>query len=324
MDLFDSGYFLTGLLKTFKMTKVAIAILNWQQAKLTQETISSIKRIKTPNFSYHIYLLDNGSLDNSYQILNRAYSKDKKVTLIHSPINLGFAAGNNYLINKIPLSIFKYVLMINNDVIVDSLFLKELVDTAKKHPKYSILGPKIYFAPGHEYHRNRYNSNEKGKVIWSAGGLIDWQNIYGSNRGIDEVDTGQFDFIDDQIDFLTGCAILIKSTILKKLNLFDNRYYMYLEDADLCQRAKKNNYQIAYVPKSIIWHINSGSSSAGSSLHDYFLTRNRILFAFKFSSLKTKLAIIRQSFSIIFNSKSTWQKKGVVDAFIGRWGRGSW
>ena len=306
------------------MTKVAIAILNWQQAKLTQETIASIKKIKTPNFSYHIYLLDNGSADDSYSVLHKAYSKDKQVTLIHSSTNLGFASGNNFLFKKIPLSLYKYVLMINNDVLVDSLFLKVLIDTAKKYPKFSLLGPKIYFAPGHEYHKHRYKNSEKGKVIWSAGGTIDWQNVYGSNRGIDEIDTGQYDKIDNQIDFLSGCAILIKVPVLKRLNYFDGRYYMYLEDADLCQQAKKNKYQIAYVPKSKIWHINSGSSSAGSSLHDYFLTRNRILFASKFTPLKTKLAILRQAFSIIFKSKSNWQKRGIVDAFIGRWGRGSW
>jgi hypothetical protein len=306
------------------MTKVAIAILNWQQSKLTQETISSLKKIKHPGFSYHIYLLDNGSADNSYSVLHKTYSKDKQITLLHSPTNLGFAAGNNYLFKKIPLSLYKYVLMLNNDVIVDSLFLKELIEVAKKHPKFSILGPKIYFAQGFEFHKNRYQPSDKGKVIWSAGGTMDWQNVYGSNRGIDQIDIGQYDYIDDKVDFLSGCAMLIKVNVLKKLQFFDNRYYMYLEDVDLCHKAKKQNFQIAYVPKSKIWHINSGSSSAGSSLHDYFLTRNRILFAFKFTPLKTKLAILRQAFSILFKSKSNWQKRGVVDAFIGRWGRGSW
>jgi len=104
----------------------------------------------------------------------------------------------------------------------------------------------------------------------------------------------------------------------------DDSYFMYLEDADYCQRAKSAGFGLIYYPKSVIWHLNSGSSSAGSALHDYFLTRNRLIFGYKYASLRTKLALARQSLKILFTSPSSWQKQAVKDFYLKNLGKGSW
>ena len=101
-------------------------------------------------------------------------------------------------------------------------------------------------------------------------------------------------------------------------------YFTYYEDADLCRRLLKCGYSYAYYPKSFIWHINSGSSSPGSPSHDYFLTRNRLLFGFRFANLKTKFALFRQSLYILLSSPSVWQKKAIIDYYLGNLNRGSW
>lgn len=304
------------------MTKIGIVVLNWKQPDLTISTIDSLVKIKTKNFKYKIFLIDNNSPDNSYQIFKQKYSSNSLIEIIKNNSNLGYV-GNNLGIKKAIKQKFDYVLLINNDVIVDPNFLEELVNGANLG--FDLVGPKIYFAPGYEYHLSRYSKKEQGSVIWSAGGQIDWQNIYGSNIGVDEVDIGQYDQNNDKIDFLTGCCLMINSKVFKKIGYLDEKYFMYLEDMEFCQRAKKNGYKLAYVYKSKIWHVNSGSSKSGGSLHDYFITRNRLYFGFKNASFKTKFALFRESIRQLLSPKSTdWKKKGILDFYFHKLNKGSW
>lgn len=304
------------------MTSIAIIVLNWKQPKLTLETIDSILKIKANSFKYKIFLVDNASPDDSVKIFKDTYSKNKQIEIIQTGANLGYV-GNNVGIKKALKDNFDRILLINNDVLVDPLFLQELISETKNG--YDLLGPKIYFAPHFEYHKDRYSKEEIGNVIWSAGGQMDWDNIYGSNIGVDEVDHGQRDQITTNLDFLTGCCLLISSKVFKKIGLLDEKFFMYLEDVDFCQRAKQAGFKLAYIPKSKIWHVNSGSSKSGGDLHDYFITRNRLLFGFRYAKAKTKFALFRESIRFLVNpSTSSWKKKAVVDFYFKKLGKGSW
>jgi len=304
------------------MTNIAIVILNWQQPQLTIDTIKSLSKIKFKNFNYQIFLLDNNSQDDSFTIFKKEFLNISHIKLIQTGNNLGYV-GNNVGIKKAIKEDFDYVLLINNDVIVDPYFLDELLKGSLLG--YDIVGPKIYFAPGFEYHHDWYTKKEIGNVIWSAGGQIDWDNIYGSNIGVDQVDKKQFDFINDKIDFLTGCCLLIKTSVFKQIGLLNDKYFMYLEDMEFCQRAKNNNIKMAYIYKSKIWHVNSGSSKSGGNLHDYFITRNRLIFGFKYARLRTKFALFKESLiQLISNQSSTWKKKGIIDFYFHKFNKGSW
>ena len=304
------------------MTKIAIVVLNWNQPQLTIDTINSILKIKSFNFKYKIFLVDNNSSDNSVAHFQDKYGKNSAIEIIQTASNLGYV-GNNVGIKKALKEKFNYVLLINNDVIVDPNFLKELL--AGANLGYDIVGPKIYFAPGFEYHANWYSANDIGRVLWSAGGKIDWNNVYGSNLGVDEVDKGQYDFNNNKVDFLTGCCLLIKSNVFKKIGLLNEKYFMYLEDMEFCQKAKNEKIKMSYIYKSKIWHLNSGSSKSGGDLHDYFLTRNRLIFGFKYARLHTKLALLKESLLQITSSKSTnWKKKGIIDFYLKKFNKGSW
>jgi len=301
------------------MTKIAIIILNWKQPKLTVETITSVLKINHPSFNYKIVLVDNGSPDDSFKIFNQKYKKNKSIKIINTKENLGYI-GNNSGINYALENNFDFIILLNNDVVVDPNFLEELL---KESNNYDILGPKIYFAPGFEFHKDRYQKKDLGKIIWSMGGKMDWNNIYGSNVAIDKVDRGQFEKINENIDFISGCCLMASRGVFKTIGFLDKNYFMYLEDVDFCQRAKKSNLKLACIPKSIIWHINSGSSKSGGDLHDYFITRNRIYFAYKYASLKTKFAIFRESIKMLF-SQSKWQKQAIIDLYKHKMNKGSW
>lgn len=301
---------------------VAIVILNWNQPDLTIDTISSFLKISSKKFSYHLYLVDNASTDNSSQKFFDQYKNNHKITLLKTKSNLGYAGGNNFAIKKALLINYDYVLIANNDILVSADFLEKLVETGQKNPS-SVLFPKIYFAPGYEYHQDRYQKKELGRVIWALGGKIDWNNVYASNIAIDEVDRGQFDHKDLKIDFISGCCLLVPSSAFKKIGLFDSKYFLYLEDVDFSQRAKKFGYKLHLVPDSIIWHLNSASSRPNSHLQNYFITRNRLLFGYKYAPIKTKFALFRESIRFLF-SKDYWRRRAVFDYYLGRLGKGSW
>ncbi len=305
------------------MVKVAIIIVNWNQPKLTLDTINSISKITHPNFNYHIFLIDNGSTDNSIEEFTTKLKNDKNISIYHTGSNLGYVGGNNYGLKIALDNKYDYFLCANNDIIVKPNFLTILVNELINHSDIGVVGPKIYFAPGHEYHHSRYKKDELGKVIWSVGGIIDWNNIYGSNRGIDEVDIGQYEQSYENLDFISGCCFLTTKDVLKKVGLFDNKLFMYFEDVDFCQKVKRLGLKLKYIPKSIIWHINSGSSSAASSLQEYFITRNRLLFGFRYAGLRTKFALSRQMLHQLFSSPK-WEKQAIIDFLTHKWGKGSW
>jgi len=301
------------------MKTVAIIILNWKQPQLTVDTIDSVLKIKHSNFEYKIILVDNGSPDNSLNIFKEKYQNNHLVKILDTKSNLGYAGGNNFGIKYALKNKYDYLMVLNNDVLVDPFFTQELV---KELDNYDIVGPKIYFAPGFEYHQDRYQKKDLGKVIWSMGGQIDWNNIYGSNIDIDEVDHGQFNKINKDIDFISGCCFLTKKEVFEKIGSFDEKYFMYMEDVDFCHRAKLNGFTLACIPKSTIWHVNSGSTKGPGHLQNYFITRNRIYFASKFAKLRTKFAIFRESFKFLF--KSHWQRRGVIDFYLKKMEKGSW
>lgn len=302
--------------------KIALIILNWKQPELTFATLDSIFKCQTKNFTYHIFLVDNGSPDNSLKLFQKKYKNNSQVTIVETGANLGYAGGNNFGLRQAIKANYDYYLIANNDILVAPDFLQKLFDASQKYPQ-AILTPKIYFAPGYEFHKDRYQKSEIGKVIWAVGSQIDWNNIYGTNLGIDEVDRGQYDQKQPKIDFISGCCFLVSKEIIDKIGIFDERYYLYMEDSDLTYRAVKAGYKLKLVPRSVIWHCNSGSSKPGSALQDYFITRNRLLFGFTYASPRTKLALFRESLKFLFTG-SAWRKRGVLDFYLGRFGKGSW
>ncbi len=296
--------------------KTAFVVLSYNTKKLTSQCIDSLKIAGGNNLK--IIVVDNNSSDGSQEMLKSR--KDIEYFLLKN--NLGFTGGNNYGIRHCLKKGHKFIGIINSDTIVDKDFLQPLVNQLKFNPDTGLVGPKIYFYPGKEYHRNRYKSSEKGKVIWSVGGNIDWDNVYASNRGIDEVDHGQYDKI-TETDFVSGCCLAATSDTWKKINLFDERYYLYYEDADLSQKSKKIGLKNVCVPQSKIWHINAGSSKVGGGLHDYFITRNRLLFGIKWASSRAKLSLIKESFKLLLKGRQ-FQKKAIKDFYLLNFGKGSW
>ncbi len=290
--------------------KVTIVILNFNGANVTKECVESLKKASG---SFEIIIVDNGSTDGSDKIL----SKIKGITFLQNKENLGYSGGNNSGIKVALKNGAEAVLVLNNDTIVEKDFLINLLRATKKA---DVISPKIYFAPGFEFHKDRYKLKDLGKVIWFAGGKIDWNNIMGIHLGVDEVDNGQFEK-QKEIEFATGACMLIKSEVFKKIGLFDEKYFLYLEDMDFSRRVKLAGFKIYFEPSSVIWHKNASTSGgSGSLLQDYFITRNRLLFSFKYAKFRTKIAVFRQIFGSYRNNT---KRRALIDFLTLQLGKGS-
>lgn len=289
-----------------KVTKVSIIIVNYNSAQMTHDCLGSLEKITADNIEISVVVVDNGSSSPfSFK------TKQDNWHLLRSEENTGFTGGNNQGIGY-AFEHFdpEYILLLNNDTVVDPSFLQTLVQFAHHHESVGAVCPKIYFEKGYEFHKHSYTSDELGKVIWFAGGSIDWHNVYGFHRGVDEVDRGQFDlpvinrntsqmpyYGYHQMDFASGCCVLIPSNVLKEIGLFDQSYFLYWEDTDLSMRMRKAGYILYFCPDSVIWHKNAGSSGgSGSTLQQKYQKKNRVKFALKYAPFRSKLAVIKEYF----------------------------
>lgn len=290
---------------------LSVIILSYNGLQNTLDCINSLKKAKKDHKKVEIIVVDNASVDGSREAL----ANIKDIKLIANEKNLGFSGGMNTGIKYALKHNATHIVLLNNDTLVDENFLTSLITSSKYA---DIISPKIYFAPGFEFHKKRYKKLELGKVIWYAGGKIDWANILGVHLGVDEVDHGQFGK-SMQTNFATGCCMLVKSEVFEKIGLLDEKYFLYLEDMDFSVRAKKNGFIIIFDPKSIIWHKNASSTEgSGSDLQDYYITRNRLIFAFKYAKLRTKLALLRQ---VLAQSKNETRKKALFDFLTFHYGK---
>lgn len=261
--------------------KVSIIVLNWNGKENTRECLESLKQITYPN--YEVLLVDNGSVDGSVEYFRKTYPKIK---IIENVVNLGYAEGNNEGIRRAMENEIDYVLLLNNDIVTDSQFLKALVDVAQNNPKIGFVGPKIYY----------YSKKERRDVINFAGGKINMWFCKAYHIGINEIDRGQYNKL-KYVDYVEGSCILVKKEVIDRIGILDSSYFAYWEDVDWCIRGIKAGYKLAYAPESKIWHKISGSNIGG--LKVYYFTRNKYLFIKKNANNKQQFTFM--GYSLLFN-----------------------
>ncbi len=306
-----------------KRIKVSIIILTWNACKMTLEQLKDASKLDTSGLDVEMIIVDNGSIDETQEKLSEYKMPNMSYKFIETGKNLGFAGGNNFGIKDALGRGSDYMILMNNDLILSKNIIKSLVDLAESDVNIGLIAPKMYFAKGYEFHKNRYNPKDLGNVIWYAGGIIDRDNVYSEHRGVDEVDKGQYDKI-QETDFANGACVLVSRKLVEKIGVIDETFFLYWEDADYSESARIAGFKVIYTPDTWLWHMVSASTgSSGSPSNDYFLTRNRLIFGLRYSPLRTKFALFRDSIRLLFTGRH-WQKLGVVDFYLGNWGPGRW
>ena len=273
-------------------TRVFSIVLNYNRPKETLNCVASLNK-QTGSFKHSIVVVNNSPKSHNNLI---ALNNQSNVFLIQNKKNLGFAGGNNRGIKYALEQGANYVCLVNDDAYLSKDCLKTLIGFMEKNKKVAIVSPKIYFAPGFEYHQERYLTKEKGKVIWYAGGIIDWQNILASHKGVNNVDKGQYNK-QEETDFATGCVMLIKASVFSEIGFFDENYLMYWEDVDFCQRAKEKKLKVFFVGQAKAWHKNLGTQKKVlNKQKEKYMARSRLRFGLKYASLKLKLLLLKEHF----------------------------
>lgn len=240
--------------------QVVVIVLNWNGLRDTLDCLESLQQLDYAD--YEIAVVDNGSTDGSVPAIQQRFPA---VTVIESGENLGYAGGNNVGLRWTLGRGADYALILNNDTVVAPDFLRLLVEAAEADATIGIAGPTIYY----------YGQPD---VVWSAGGAIDWRRGRTWMVGLDEQDTGRFGEGHRQVDFLTGCCLLVKRAVLERAGLLDEQFFLYYEEAEWCVRVQRADFKIVHVPRSCIWHKISPVAQADSPLVHYYMTRNHLLF----------------------------------------------
>ena len=220
--------------------KVAIIIVNWKQYELTKSCLSTLKSSKFNDFQ--IILIDNESNQKDLNDLKNQFDQVKTFT---SEKNLGFTGANNIGINYAIKNQFEYVMLLNNDTEIDKNFINPLLKAFQKYKKLGAVQPVIM---------NFYQN----KKVWNAGGNLN--KFFGYTSVIKKPK-----YINRKIDWITGCCILIKTVVIKKVGLLDENFFAYYEDVDWSIRIKKAGYDLAVVKSSLIYHHGSKASKNESS-----------------------------------------------------------
>lgn len=249
--------------------KVYIILVNYNGIADTKECLKSLQNITYPN--YDVIIVDNASKDHD------ALMQDKEIQnnaiLIFSKYNNGFSDGNNQGIAYALNHNADYVLLLNNDTIVEKDFLEALVSTAEKHSDAGIVTGNIFY----------YSQPD---MLWYSNGSFDKKTC------ITEM-VHPTEYEETKITFACGCLMLIKASVLQQIGMLSDKFFLYSEDTDFCCRVAKEGYQLYWTKKSVIYHKVSASTINNSDFQQYYLVRNNLLMIEQYSTNHMKSYFLR-------------------------------
>ena len=228
---------------------LSVVILNWQRP---DNTLVSLDFASASDYSpLNLLVVDNGDDPWLATQLTQCFPD---VTLLQTGRNLGYAGGNNIGLRHAMAQGADYILLLNDDVFVTPDAFSRLVIAAQSNRLIAAVGPKVVV-------------DENPRVIWAAGhAFTRWQPL--------PIDDGRFDQAVDR-EYVVGCCILLKRTVLEKVGLLDPAFFAIHEELDWCCRARNAGYRIRYEPAAVVRHRLGRSLTAGHSpLYHYLNLRN--------------------------------------------------
>jgi GT2 family glycosyltransferase len=237
--------------------RTLIVVLNWNSREMTKECIQSLLAMEGDSFK--ILVVDNGSRDGSVEYLRETFPQ---IEVTANGRNLGFAAGCNVGMKRAIAENFEYVLLVNNDTIVDPGLLRELLKQGDENQKAGIVSPKIYYF-------------KPPDAIWWVGGTYSCWTGLARHVDLKAKDTGKHD-TPIELDWATGCVMLLRTDALRAAGLFDEQIFGNGEDVDLSLRMRKLGHVVRYAPSSKVWHKEGidYQKNVGEYVRTFTLVRN--------------------------------------------------
>jgi GT2 family glycosyltransferase len=241
---------------------VAVIVLNWNRTEDTLECLESLVKLDYPRFE--VVVVDNGSRPSPRE---RILERFPSVTYLETDMNLGYAGGNNVGIRYALARRHDYVLVLNNDTIVEPDILRHAAAVAESDPAIGAVGVKII-------------AWEDPARIWVAYGEVTYRQ--GLVRLIGYLSRRAFDEQKD-VEWVPGTAMFLRRSALEKVGLFDEEFFAYHEDVDWCTAARKQGFRVVFAPGARIVHKGHRSSGGRGYVtpRQYLAGHNMILFVRK-------------------------------------------
>lgn len=222
----------------------------WQD---TKECLESIARFDYPKDKIEIIVVDNASTDETVEKILRY----KDIKILRNKENLGFSRAVNLGVRK---SKGEYLLITNNDVIFDKNYLRILVEFLEIEPLAGIVGGKVYY------------THPRGKIAFAGARFNFYTGLLRLGKYPDQI---------CQTDWVSGCNMLLRRQVWRQISGFDEKFFFYFEDLDLCLRAKRAGWKIIYHPKAILFHREGAAIDRQvrqKKAEYYYYGKTRVLF----------------------------------------------
>lgn len=245
------------------LPRVAVVVLNWNGLEDTVRCLASLRELAYP--ALLTVLVDNGSSDGSADRLAEMYPE---CSVIRNGRNLGYAEGNNAGIRFALAGGADYVLILNNDTRVDREAVSHLVGAAESDPSIGIASPRILLW-------------DQPECIWYDGARVDPVTMEPGHEGLMATDETRPASLFDT-GYASGCAMMVRSDLLRRIGLLDPDYYLVFEEADLSARAWEAGYRVVVVPQAWVWHrVSVSFGGEESPVYLYYYHRNNLLYVLK-------------------------------------------
>ena len=264
--------------------QVAVVVLCWNGHRDTLACLESLGRVDWDQLT--TIVVDNGSTDGTAEAVRERFPR---VLLLRSNENLGFAEGNNVGLRAAFAAGADYVLLLNNDTVVDPGLLRALVEEAELRPDAGALCPMIYY-------------NQPADRIWYAGAAFDPRRVHnGRHTGYGDRDVGQYAKT-REIGRATGAAMLVRRKAVEDVGYLDHRLFLQVEDVEWSLRMRAAGYRILFVPAGKVWHgvsVATGGEHAPATA--YYEMRNTLAVCARHFPLRGLAGLRREAAMVVIH-----------------------
>lgn len=228
---------------------VSIILVSYNTEALTRDCLKSIVE-KTSDVNYDIWVVDNNSNDNSCEMIKREFPQ---VHLLENKENKGFGAANN---QAIKLSDAKYVFLLNTDTLLLNNAVKILYDYIEANPEIGACGGNLFDSNGNHVHCYGHYKTFMSKMVktFKLGCFFPKEDFINNDKGQNEGNEFK------EVDIIVGADLMLKRSVLDRVGIFDEDFFLYDEETELQYRIKQAGYKIMLNPDSKIAHLEGKST----------------------------------------------------------------
>ncbi|MCH2103200.1 MAG: glycosyltransferase family 2 protein [Planctomycetes bacterium] len=243
-----------------KLDGVWAVVTNWNGGARNLDCVESL--LAEGLAPERIVFVDNGSRDGSLELVKEVYPH---LCFVENEQNEGFARGASVGAERAMEAGCEAVFFVNNDVTLLKDCIEPLLAVFEEEPRVGLVGPRVLF------HRERSR-------VWSAGGRVAWRANVLTLLGHGKDDSPEWE-LEREVDFVCGCALLVRRQVLEEVGGFGAEWFAYFEDADLGLRARREGWSSRVVGRAACLHDASASTGGGKSpRRKYMMGLNSVWF----------------------------------------------